>query len=223
MTKRSIYFEIWSNIMIRSILILNFLILSSILNCQTIEKFYNYFCLEDTMLYEGQELKIPQLSINMQNPTIMKHYCILFNPVLPFLYEYPNSRIEIRIYNAWNSIFDGTPYENKDYFIAQNIADSIKIYLVNNGISPDRVEATGYALEFPVIANLGVAERSEYIEVGDTLNLAKLNSVLNYIDKKYTNSKGKRIHKRNYEYDQMNIRSIIYTANEREEIKILRL
>jgi len=81
-------------------------------------------------------------------------YSIL-DQVVKSLMAYPEVRVEIRGYT--DSV--GSWEYNLD--LSQRRANSVKEYLTNSGIMPDRIEAKGYGEADPIASNKSAGGRAE--------------------------------------------------------------
>jgi OOP family OmpA-OmpF porin len=86
---------------------------------------------------------------------LLKGSFVILNRAVKVLKDYPDVRLEI----SGHTDNVGKADYNRD--LSQKRADSVKAYLVSQGIASDRLEAVGYGMDKPIASNKTKAGRSK--------------------------------------------------------------
>lgn len=92
-------------------------------------------------------------------------------PLVQYLKDHPETMVKIEGHT------DSRGSESYNQELSQNRAESVKAFLVNNGVSPDRISAQGLGKAYPVATNSTAAGRQQNRRVEVTISDAPSASI----------------------------------------------
>ncbi|MGW8317008.1 MAG: PorE family type IX secretion system protein, partial [Bacteroidales bacterium] len=119
----------------------------------------------------SQVIELPNIFYDFAKWDLRPESMVSLDNLVETLNDNPNITIELMSHTDSRD----TPAFNIE--LSQKRAQSVVDYLISKGISPDRLQARGYGESQPKVVDEKVAERNDFLKVGDVLTESFINQL----------------------------------------------